>query len=481
MGQLEKCFLCHSSFSKFQRSSNSPTMWPQIIGALIIIAGVSLFRASLRPKKFPPGPTNIPLIGSLLYVDVRNLSKSFSKLSKKYGDIFSLFVGRTPVVVINSYELIKSTFERMEFSGRPGNFSGTFFQKGKTGISTTEGKHWKAQREFLIGHLEHLTGAGPKALEDVVLDEVTDLKMGFAKKEGEALAISYKMNVGILNILWNLSCGRKLHAQQQEFQSVYECIDKITQFMSRAAIFSFLPILTKILPESITNMERGRYYRNRFHEISEKWIREHRQDYRGNRTGDLQDAYLDRINKGDETFSSEGLAAILREIFVIGSESESVMMRWAIRLLACYPIVLKKIQRFADIAPTGLLHKTVCDVSLGGFELPQGTLVMANLSACHRDPKYWTKPDQFYPEHFLTNGALVEDKPGFLPYGVGKRMCPGATLADMQIFLMISNILSEFNLTLPDGDKGDVGTQFKAGTAVLRNPKPYRIVINARE
>ena len=91
-------------------------------------------------------------------MDVRNLSKSFSKLSKKYGDIFSLFVGRTPVVVINSYELIKSTFERMEFSGRPGNFSGTFFQKGKTGISTTEGKHWKSQREFLIGHLEHLTG-----------------------------------------------------------------------------------------------------------------------------------------------------------------------------------------------------------------------------------------------------------------------------------------------------------------------------------
>ena len=179
----------------------------------------------------------------------------------------------------------------------------------------------------------------------------------------------------------------------------------------------------------------------------------------------------------------------MREIFVIGSESESVMMRWAIRLLSCYPIVqkriqeeidtvvgkgkqvswdlrskmpytmavLKEIQRFADIAPTGLLHKTVCDVSLGGFELPQvnrvlknnsqdhiinyiikGTLVMANLSACHRDPKFWSKPDQFYPEHFLENGALVEDKPGFLPYGVGKRMCPGATLADMQVKLILT-------------------------------------------
>merc|ERR1719216_530319 len=263
-------------------------------------------------------------------------------------------------------------------------------------------------------HLSHLTGAGVKSLEDVVLDEVEDLKIWLRKKEGESLALSYKLNVLVLNVLWSVTCGRKLHPQQQEFQAVYECIDKITQFVSKAAIFSFLPMLTWLLPESVTNMERGRYYRNRFHEITEKWIREHRQDYRGNRTGDLQDAYLERINRGEETFSSENLAAIVREIFVIGAESESVMMRWAFRLLSCNPKVqqrlqdeldqvagkgedvkwemrsqlpytmatIKEIMRFADIAPTGLMHKTVCDVQLAGFELPHNTLVLSNLSAC---------------------------------------------------------------------------------------------------
>ena len=94
---------------------------------------------------------------------------------------------------------------------------------------------------------------------------------------------------------------------------------------------------------------------------------------------------------------------MVREIFVIGSEAESVMMRWTVRLLSCYPIVQKKVQeeidraagkggevtwemrekmvytmatlreimRYADIAPTGLVHSTVCDVSLSGFDLPQ--------------------------------------------------------------------------------------------------------------
>ena len=93
-----------------------------------------------------------------------------------------------------------------------------------------------------------------------------------------------------------------------------------------------------------------RYYRNRFHEISEKWIREHRQDYRGNRTGDLQDAYLVKVNAGEETFTEQGLAAILRELFVIGSESESVMMRWAVRIIACYPDVQEKVRAELEAA-----------------------------------------------------------------------------------------------------------------------------------
>jgi len=483
--------------------------------AIVVILVVFCIKASIRPSNFPPGPPCLAVFGSLPWLDVRNLSKSFLKLSGKYGDIFSIFVGRTPVVVLNSYSLIKEAFERAEFVGRPGNFSGTFFQKGKTGITTTDGKHWNIQRTFLANYLSTLTsGAGSKGFEEVILDEVADLKMDLSKRKNESVAVSYKVNVAIMNILWHFSCGRKLHAQQQEFQTVYECIDKITQFMSRATIFSFMPILTKILPESVTNIERGRYYRNRFHEISEKWIREHRQDYRGNRTGDLQDAYLDKVNKGEDTFTEQGLAAILRELFVIGSESESVMMRWAIRVISCNPgvqtkvqgeidqvfgkgiditwdrkndlpytmAVVKEIQRFADIAPTGLLHKTVVDTQLSGFSLPSNTLVMANLSACHRDPAFWTKPDEFNPEHFLTeSGQLIENKEGFIPYGIGPRICPGAELADMTLFLILANIMATFRLTLPPGDDGEMGTQFEAGTAVLRNPKPYRVIFNYRQ
>ena len=59
----------------------------------------------------------------------------------------------------------------------------------------------------------------------------------------------------------------------------------------------------------------------------QKWIKEHKEDYRGNRTGDLQDAYLEKVKEGCEGFSENDLSAMLRELFVIGAESESVMLR----------------------------------------------------------------------------------------------------------------------------------------------------------
>lgn len=81
---------------------------------------------------------------------------------------------------------------------------------------------------------------------------------------------------------------------------------------------------------------------------------------------------------------------------------------------------LAEIQRFSDITPTAIGHKTLCDVTFKGFDIPKGTHVMANLTSCHRNPEYWKKPMEFYPEHFLDKeGKFLEDKEGFIPFGVG--------------------------------------------------------------
>jgi cytochrome P450 len=488
-----------------------------ILGAVLLAAVLlAIVKTNVRPKDFPPGPLSLPLLGSVLFLDVRNLGKSFKRLGNRYGDIFSIFIGTKPAVVLNSYPIIKEAFSMPEFNGRPAAFSGTFFQKGTTGICTTEGKVWEGQRTFFHERMVDLVkGKGMEAFQDVILDEIHDLKMDLGKMVGDTVPISYRLNVSIINILWTIASGRRLHSQQQEFQCVYECIDKITQFMSKAAIMSFMPFLSKIVPERITKMEKGRYHRNRFVAISQKWIREHKEDYRGNRTGDFQDAYLARMEAGDKAFTEEGLCAILREMFVIGAETESVMLRWAIRILSVHKDVQRKvqdeiddvvagdkdvkwqdreklpylraticeIQRFADITPSGIGHTTTRDVDFHGFHLPKGTYVMANFTSCHRDATYWQSPLDFLPAaHFLDDqGQFVDDKPGFMPYGAGLRKCPGADVADMETFLILSNLLKSFNLRAPHDDDNSMGTMYAVGTGIIRNPKPYKIILHARE
>ena len=82
------------------------------------------------------GPIGFPLVGYLPLLDVNNLGRSFQRISKRYGDIFSIMVGMKPLVVLNSWSTIREAMAMKELSGRPGMFSGTFFQKGKTGKSS---------------------------------------------------------------------------------------------------------------------------------------------------------------------------------------------------------------------------------------------------------------------------------------------------------------------------------------------------------
>ena len=71
------------------------------------------------------------MVGYIPFLDPKNLARSFKRLGKRYGDVFSIFLGTKPVVILNNYDVIKEAFGKMELSGRPTIFSGTFFQKGK--------------------------------------------------------------------------------------------------------------------------------------------------------------------------------------------------------------------------------------------------------------------------------------------------------------------------------------------------------------
>ena len=63
----------------------------------------------------------------------------------------------------------------------------------------------------------------------------------------------------------------------------------------------------------------------------------------------------------------------------------------------------------------------------------------------------------------------------------GLRKCPADDLAQMEVFLVLTNLLQAFSFRAPSGDNGAIGTFYKAGTSVLRNPKPFYVVMQNRK
>jgi cytochrome P450 len=134
--------------------------------------------------------------------------------------------------------------------------------------------------------------------------------------------------------------------------------------------------------------------------------------------------------------------------------------------------------RLSDIHPIGVVHSPSEDVKVDDFVIPKGTFVFPNFHHVHHDPKYWEKPDELCPEHFLdANGHFIPKREGFIAFGVGKRKCPGQDVAEMELFCFLSNLLKSFTFKLAAGDSGKV----EASAGCVVSPKPYQIEIEVRE
>lgn len=114
-------------------------------------------------------------------------------------------------------------------------------------------------------------------------------------------------------------------------------------------------------------------------------------------------------------------------------------------------------------APLPLLIQRCPDEScmVGGYEIPKGTIVYINAWAIQRDPKNWIDPLEFRPERFLNkkwdyNGNNLK----FLPFGSGRRICPGLPLGEKMLMYILASLLHSFEWILPKDEELEVSDEF---------------------
>ncbi|XP_066976818.1 cytochrome P450 2L1-like [Macrobrachium rosenbergii] len=481
-----------------------------------------LYWVSRKPSGLPPGRWGLPVIGYIpLYTT--NIGQIISDLTKEYGDIFTWKVGSQVLVGLCDYKLIKSTFSRPECQGRPSLFTFELAQfHMNTGIINAVDDVWTQGRRFALRHLKDF-GMGKSSLESVIQYEAAHLARSFEATSGKPVEISWNLNVAALNVLWKLVANRRYEMDDKEVSKFSEAMSSDIQVsQTRCLPLDLFPGLHKILPKFILHkwMKVDVLYENmeKLKEFAMEIIKEHEENFDPDNLQDYIDVYLSETRKergGKGTIFQEdyaNLATTICDLFVAGSETTSSTMRWMVALLATHPEVQKKMQgeidsvvsrdqppsiqdreklpytdavllevmRFSSLLPIGLLHATTEDVQIGEYRLPKGTGLFASARTCHRDPKYFERPEEFYPEHFLDEeGKVISKKEGFLPFSLGRRQCLGENLARMELFLFATSLVQKFSASPPEGTT--ISPISDPSTPLLCPIKPYEVVLTLRD
>jgi cytochrome P450 len=490
-----------------------------ILSILAIAASVYIkknFGKFLSPR-LPPGPVGLPILGYLPFMDVNDFGGSFTKLSKKFGAVFSMKMGTETAIVVNSYETIKTVLSNPVFNARPNTFMFNAFNNGNRGIASCSGENWKVQRKFTHKTLKTVGyGRGMEKINANLKEEVADLvRVIKQKSEGNngQVQIGNDINVAVANCTLAMVAGERRPIDDPELIAFLTSINRGIEMASTSGILLFMPFLIKLFPERYLGVDKLRQYQRDAQTFLQKTIDEHKVNYvEGEESKDLIDAFLAESKRegAHKSFDEQQLLILCTELFGAGGEPVSVTLRWAVRFLAKYPEIQRRAQqeienvvgkdktvelsdrtnlpyiqalvydlmRFADIHPIGVLHSPTEDAVVDGHDIPEGSFMFFNFHNVHRDTKFWSHPDRLHPEHWLdAEGKFTgANRQGFLSFGVGKRNCPGQDMAVLQLFSFVSNLVQNFDFSFVAGDCGEM----ERSQGCVISPKPYDIQVRAR-
>ncbi|KAK8999120.1 hypothetical protein V6N11_070297 [Hibiscus sabdariffa] len=130
--------------------------------------------------------------------------------------------------------------------------------------------------------------------------------------------------------------------------------------------------------------------------------------------------------------------------------------------------VIKETFRLQPADPLLLPRETLRECSIGGYQVQAETLVYVNIWAIGRDPETWENPEQFCPERFIGNSI---DYKGMnfelIPFGAGRRVCPGMRMGVAEVELALANLLYKFDWEMPTGmSREDIDLAAVPGIAV---------------
>uniref|UniRef100_A0A0D9XI28 Cytochrome P450 n=1 Tax=Leersia perrieri TaxID=77586 RepID=A0A0D9XI28_9ORYZ len=445
-------------------------------------------------RRLPPGPRPLPIIGSLHLLGDQP-HRSLAGLAEKYGPLTSLRLGAVTTVVVSSADVAREFVQKHDAVFADRSIPDSIGEHTKNSVIWLyPGPRWRALRRIMATEL--FSPHQLDALQNVRQEKVEELVGHVARlaREGTPVEVGRVAFTTSLNLLSRTIFSRDLtslddRGASKEFKPV------ITDIMEAAGSPNFSDFYPAFAAIDLQGWRRQcawlfrQLHRLFDAEMDQRKLRGAREN--GKEKDDFLEVLLRLAARDDDMAGLDGDTR--RSLFIVritfpvlllisGSDTSSSTMEWAMAELLNNPVQLAKAcDELAHVVgskrrieeskivqlpylqavvkeklrlhpPVPLLpHRAKMEMQIMGYTIPKGAKILINVWAMGRDKLIWTEPEKFMPERFIKR--TIDFRGGdleLIPFGAGRRICPGMPLAIRMVHVVLASLLMHFKWRLPD-------------------------------
>ncbi|CAN1836352.1 Desmethyl-deoxy-podophyllotoxin synthase [Linum perenne] len=426
-------------------------------------------------------------------------------LATRYGPLMHLQLGEASTVIVSSPELAKEFLHTndLNFATRPYLPSAyTILYQGRDIAFGPYTEYWRQMRRV-------------KSLVPVIIEEVDE----FVRSIG-----SSRSSVNISRMLYSLGNSVISRAAfgkiQKHWEAFFPVQREIIKALQGASLWDVYPSskLVCLLTGAETKLKKLHKEADAILQmiiddhIATRSARKEKGNDVSESEEDLVDVLLNHTVDQDLEIpiTNRDIKAVLLDIFLAGSDTPSIAIEWALSELMRNSQAMEKAQREVrriDHEDLGQLHylKLVIKEALRlhppapllapreareaavihGYQIPAKTRIIINAWAIARDHRNWVKPDSFFPERFMLDdqgrGDYLKGLDfSMIPFGSGRRICPGIQYGTTLVTLCLANLVYHFDWELPTAQNLDMSEDFGIGVRrkneLFLIPVPYHTV-----
>ncbi|XP_031407000.1 cytochrome P450 81Q32-like isoform X2 [Punica granatum] len=469
------------------------------VSFFFLVYGFFFLRKHANPKNLPPGPPSLPIIGHL-HLLKEPIHRSLQELTSTYGRTFLLRIGYRKVLVISSASAVQECFMKYDivFADRPRMLVMEILNYDKTTVAFSPyGAYWRNLRRLLA--IEIFSTKSLAALSSIWQEEARIWVKELFEKSGKEMfivrlrskLIDLSFNVMMMVLVGKRYYGKEDDVVSEEGREIKEMMRELGELHgSTANLGDYIPILETMDFLGVKKrMVKGRNKIDSFlqHLVDAnrcKIIESAVPSVDNNTSGETSTRTTCLLNRmlllqqtEPEFYIDRTIKGVLQTMLLAGTDTSATTVEWVMALLLNHPDVLAKAKIEIDSAvgcnrlvedadlpnlpylqnvitetlrlyppvPLLLPHESSEDTTVCGFHVPRSTMLLVNAWSIHRDPELWEDPERFVPERF-EHGSRESGYEGhkWIPFGVGRRACPGATFGRRVVGLVVGSLIQCF-------------------------------------